>query len=82
MFGLFNKNKNRIDDEMNALTQMEKDFYRNDDFSYENNAYSSFGGLTFSVEDVFTIMGRGIVVAGVVEGYVSVGDIVQILKNL
>lgn len=82
MFGLFKKNNNYIE-KIDSLNKIEQEMYQNNGFNYDNdnNGFSSMGGLTFYVEDVFTIMGKGTVVTGVVEGYVSVGDTVQILKN-
>lgn len=49
----------------------------------EVNNYETNGDFIFTVEDVFTITGRGTVVTGhIASGSVSVGDIVYINNSL
>ena len=82
MFLFVNSNKkesNSTNSEENHNTNLESDTIGKVDEG-TNTTYDENGAFLFSIEDVFTITGRGTVVTGHVErGTVKIGDKVQII---
>lgn len=81
MFGFLKKMLNPEEE-----TMFEKEIKKNNSSSNDNNYYSAnnyvAGDFRITVEDVFSITGRGTVIVGKVEsGSVSVGDTVKILDS-
>lgn len=81
MFGFLKKMLNPEEE-----TMFEKEIKENNSSSNDNNYYSAnnyvAGDFRITVEDVFSITGRGIIVIGKVErGSVSISDTVKILDS-